>query len=239
MGGYPDLHNHLLCEIKMSARQTVAGFILAGMAACICGCGAGPASQPFDKAKWNAGRKNNPGLNACPAMLDDLMGNHLALGMSLADATNVLGSAETRTPLGSGVHVKGEFIKQTVYVYQPGMHNGWMLQGTNSLTLFFGHNGEYLREWSPMFTVIQPVKAVDSEAARDARTNGTLHFGNLHYASTPSQVTVLLGLPDEQRTEHQLDYNLGKRSRLAWDEVFLELHFDSSNRLSRMSRSEH
>lgn len=217
----------------------MAGFLLIGMIVCIDGCGAGPASQPFNKAKWNADRQNNPALNTCPSMLGDLMANHLALGVALDDVTNLIGSAETSTPLGSGVRIRGEFIKQTVYIYRPGMHNGWLLQGTNSLILYFGRNSECLREWSPMFPAIQPVSAADCEAARDARTNGSLHVGNLRFAGTPSQFDVLLGPPDEQRTEHQLDYNLGKRSRLAWDEVFLELHFDRSNRLSRMSHSEH
>jgi len=223
----------------MSAKRSMAALLLAGMTACISGCGASSTSQPFDKVKWNADRKNNPALNVCPSMLDDVMANHLTLGMSLEEITNLLGSAETATPHGSSVRMRGEFIKQTVYVYHPGMHNGWMLQGTNSLILYFGRNSEYLREWAPMPAMIQPINAAESEAARDARTNGTLHVGNLRFAGTPSQFDVLLGPPDEQRAEHQLDYNLGKRSRLSWNEAFLELHFDGSNKLSRMTRSEH
>lgn len=153
--------------------------------------------------------------------------------------TNLLGPAETRTPLGAGVRVRGEFIKQTVYVYRLGMHNGWMVQGTNSLILYLGRNGEYLREWSPAFPVVQPVSVEESEAARDARAGGRLHVGNLRFAGTPSHFDALLGPPDQKRTEHQLDYFLGKRSRFAWDDVFLELHFDQSNGLSRIGWSEH
>ncbi|HWN96636.1 MAG TPA: hypothetical protein VNT99_16525 [Methylomirabilota bacterium] len=209
------------------------------VALCTGGCGPSTLSQAFDKAKWHNGRKSNPDLNSCPSMLDDLMTNHLSLGMRLEDVTNLLGSAEIRTPVGSGVRTQGEFIEQTVYVYKPGMHNGWMVQGTNSLVLYFGRNGEYLREWSPSLPIVQPVSVADSEGARDARASGRLHVGNLRFAGTPSQFETLLGHPDERRTENQLDYFLGKRSRRAWDEVFLELHFDESNRLSRITRSEH
>jgi hypothetical protein len=186
------------------------------------------------------GRKSNPELNACPSMLADLMTNHLCLGMRLADVTNLLGSAEIRTPVGSGgVRIRGGFIEQVVYVYEPGMHNGWRIDGTDRLILWFGRNRQYLREWSPEFPAIQPVSAVESEAVADARTYGRLHVGNLHYAGRPDQFDTLLGPPDEKRTEHQLDYFLGKRRRFSWDDVYLELHFDTSNRLSRMTWSEH
>lgn len=173
-------------------------------------------------------------------MLGDLMTNYLSLGMGLQDVTNLLGSAEIRTPVGSGgVRTRGEFIEQTVYVYQPGMHNGWRIQGTNPVILWFGNNGEYLREWSSAFPAVQPVSAVESEAVADAKTYGTLHVGNLRYAGRPDQFDALLGPPDEKRTEHQMDYFLGKRRRFSWDDIFLELHFDRSNRLSRISWSEH
>jgi hypothetical protein len=224
----------------MNARQSVAVLLFVAIALYTGGCGRSPSRQAFDKARWSDGRKNSPELNACPSMLDDLMTSHLFLGMTLADVTNLLGSAEIRTPIGTtGVHIHGEALEQTVYVYQPGMHNGWLVQGTNSLILWFGQRGEYLRESSPDFPVVQPVSAAESEAVRDARTNGHLHVGNLRFAGTPSQFDTLLGRPDETRIEHQLDYFLGKRSRFAWDEVFLDLHFDKSNRLSRMTWSEH
>jgi hypothetical protein len=224
----------------MKARQSVAGLFLVAIALYTGGCGRSPSRQAFDKARWSDGRKNNPELNACPAMLDDLMTNYLSLGMTLADVTNLLGSAEIRTPIGtSGVHIHGEAIEQVVYVYQPGMHNGWLVAGTNPLVLLFVHRSEYLREWSPLSVAVRPVSATDSEAARAAAPTGTLLLGHLPIAATPSQFDALLGPPDEKCTECQLDYFLGKRSRFAWDEVFLELHFDKSNRLSRMTWSEH
>ncbi len=223
----------------MKPKPWAIGFLLIAIVGCTGGCGSRPSRQPFDKAKWNDGRKTNPELNACPSMLGDLMTNHLFIGMQLEEVTNLLGSAEIKTPVGAGVHIRGEFIDQIVYVYLPGLHNGWMIQGTNSLILWFGHKGKSLKEWSPNFPVVKPVSAVESEAARDARESGGLHVGNLHFASTPSQFEALLGLPDGKRTEYQLDYFLGKRARFAWDEVFLELHFDASNRLSRFTWSEH
>jgi hypothetical protein len=219
--------------------QYLTRVILLAVVLGCAGCGGSPSRQLFDKAKWNAGRKSSPDLNVCPSMLQDLMANHLATGMTLGEVTNLLGPAEIQTPIPSGVRIRGESIAQTVYVYAPGMHNGWILQGSNSLILYFGHNDEYLRDWSPHSVRIKPVNATDSEAARDAKTNGTLHVGNLRFAGTPSQFRTLLGPPDHTATEHQLDYFLGKRTRLSWDGVFLELHFDSSNRLNRVSSSEH
>ena len=222
----------------VKVKKSIAGFLVVSVVIFSGGCGRGSSKQAFEKAKWNAARKSNPDLNACPSMLDDLIANHLSHGMTLAEVTNLLGPVEMRTPMGTGVRMHGEFLAQTVYVYHPGMHKGWRLQGTNSLVLYFGHRDEYLQEWSPTFVQVQPVTAVDSEAARDARTNG-LHIGNLRYAGTPDQFDALLGFPDEQRTEYQLCYCLGKRSRFAWDEVFLDLHFDASNRLVRLTGWEH
>jgi hypothetical protein len=223
----------------MNAPRKILSFVILSAVLCSLSCGSGPSKQPFDTAKWNAGRNKNPGRNECPSMLDDLMTKHLSRGMVLEDVTNLLGQAEVKTSLGAVTRIRGEFITQIAYVYQPGMHKGWMVQGTNSLILWFGQRDEYLREWSPDFPVVQPVSAAESEAVRDARKDGHLHVGNLRFAGTPSQFDTLLGRPDETRIEHQLDYFLGKRSRFAWDEVFLDLHFDKSNRLSRMTCSEH
>jgi hypothetical protein len=228
-----------LREIVMNGPTCFSAFLLA-FVLCVSGCGSRPSAQPFEKAKWNESRKNDPELNACPSMLGDLLTNHLSLGIGLQDVTNLLGDAEVRTPVGSsGVRIRGEFIEQTVYAYRPGMHKGWRLEGTNPLILWFGHNGEYLREWSPQSPTVQPVSAEESEAVAEARRYGRLHVGNLRYAGRPDQFDALLGPPDEKRTEHQLDYFLGKRGRFASDDVFLELHFDASNRLSRMTWSEH
>jgi hypothetical protein len=159
--------------------------------------------------------------------------------MSLEDVTNLLGDAEVKTPLGTGTRIRGEYIDQAVYVYAPGMHNGWLVEGTNSLVLRFGRSSDYLRDWSPLSVAIRPVSATNSEAARAAAPGASLPLGNLRVAATPSQFDALLGPPDQKRTEYQLDYFLGKRSRFAWDTVFLELHFDESRKLSRMSWSEH
>jgi len=206
----------------------------------LAGCGPRYQTQSFNKQKWNDGRRENPDLNVSPWMLDDLMTNHLSRGMSLTEVTNLIGHPQIRTPIGSsGVHIRGEFIEQTVYVYHPGMHNGWRLDGTNSLFLFFGQNDEYLREWSPHFPVVQPVDVEECEATRNLLPDIGLHIGNLRFAGTPKQFDALLGTPDEKRMEYQLDYMLGKRSRFAWDEVFLELHFDKNKRLCRATWSEH
>lgn len=193
----------------------------------------------FDKEGWNKGRQDNPELNVSPWMLDDLVTNHLSLGMSLTDATNLLGQPEIESPLGTGVRVKGEFLEQTVYLYQPRMHNGWLLEGTNLLTLYFGRDGRYLKEWFPAFPVVRPLSAKQSEATQNTLSNGGLYIGNLHFAAMPNQFDELLGPPDERRTEYQLEYFLGKRSRLSSDEVFLELHFDQNRKLTRIERSEH
>jgi hypothetical protein len=223
----------------MKATSVVLAFLL--IAAVIYNYGCAPVfrAQPFDAAKWNEQRETHPDLNVTPWMLGDLMTNHLSLGMPMDAVTNLLGSAEITTPFRAGVWTRGEFIKETVYVYRPGMHNGWRVQGTNPLILWFGQKGKYVREWSPAYPAVQPVSAMESEAAGDARTYGGLHVGNLRYAGRPDQLDALLGPPDEKRTEWQLDYFLGKRARFAWDEIFLELHFDDSNRLSRMTWSEH
>jgi hypothetical protein len=223
----------------MKAPQSVLSFLILSAVLNSLSCGSGPSKGPFDKAKWNAGRKNNPERNECPSMLDDLMTKHLSLGMVLEDVTNLLGEAEVKTPLGAATRIRGEFIAQVVYVYQPGMHKEWWVEGTNPLVLRFGRRNEYLREWSPLSVAVRPVSAMHSKAAHAAAPTGTLPLGHLPIAATPSQFDALLGPPDEKCTEWQLDYFLGKRSRFAWDDVFLELHFDKSNRLSRMTWSEH
>jgi hypothetical protein len=218
--------------------RAVSLVILAGVL-CSLGCGSGSSKQPFDKAKWNAGRQQNPERNECPAMLHDLMERHLSLGMALTDVTNLLGHPEVKTSLGAATRVRGEFIEQVAYTYQPGIHNGWLVEGTNPLVLLFGQRGEYLREWSPLSVAVRPVSATNSEAARATARTGRLPLGHSPITATPPQFDALLGPPDEKCTEWQLDYFLGKPSRFAWDTVFLELHFNKSNRLSRMTRSEH
>jgi hypothetical protein len=233
------------------------GLVLLGAVLCGGGCGGGGSNQPFNKAKWKESRKSNPNLNACPLMLDDLLTSHLSLGMSLADVTNLIGQPEIK----QGLRIRGEYQTQAVYVYRPGIHNGWLVHDaplpsahvlrppflreklapdeTNCLVLRFGCNGEYLKEWFPSFPIVQPVNATPSEATRNLLPELGLHIGNLRFAAMPDQFYGLLGPPDVRRTEWQLDYYLGKRSPLVWDEVFLELHFDGSQKLSRMSWSEH
>ena len=222
----------------MKTEQSVMMVLLVSLA--LTGCGPSYHAQSFSKQKWNDGRRDNPDLNVTPWMLDDLRVNHLSMGMSLAEVTNLLGHPQIRTPLGSGgVHIRGEYIEQTVYIYDPGMHNGWRLDGTNSISLFFGQKDEYLREWSPHFSVVQPVDVKECEATRNLLPDIGLHIGNLRFAGRPNQFDKLLGPPNEKRIEYQLDYMLGKRSRFAWDEVFLELHFDSKKKLNGMTSSEH
>lgn len=211
---------------------------LALLAVVLSGCES-KSSIPFNKEAWNKGRQKNPELNASPRMLYDLVANHLSLGMTLSDVTNLLGQAEIKTPSGAGLRIQGEFLEQTVYLYRPGMHNGWLLEGSNSLTLHFGRDGRNLKEWFPDFPVVKPVNAKESEAARNTLPNGGLHIGNLRFAATPTQFYELLGPPDENRTEWRLDYFLGKRSRLSSDVVFLELHFDQNRKLTRIVPLEH
>jgi hypothetical protein len=172
-------------------------------------------------------------------MLDDLMMNHLSRGMTLTDVTNLLGQVEIKTSSGPNVRIRGEFLEQTIYIYRPGTHNGWLIVGTNSVILYFGRDGRYLREWLPAFPVVQSVSAIQSDATRSLLSNGSLYIGNPHFASTPSQFDTLLGPPDEKLMEYQLDYFLGKRSRFASNDVFLELHFDENKKLSRITCSEH
>jgi hypothetical protein len=213
-------------------------FVFLLFVAILTGCGP-KAVVKFDKNAWNKGRQSNPELNVSPWMLDDLVSNHLSPGIALADVTNLLGQPEIKFLLRSGVRVRGEFLKQTVYLYRPGMHNGWLVEGTNSLTLYFGDGGSYLKEWFPTFPVVRPINVKTSEATRDLLSNGGLYIGNLHYAGTQSQFDELLGEPDEKRTEYQLDYYLGKRSRFSFEEEFLELHFDRDQKLVRTMRLEH
>ena len=190
-------------------------------------------------------------------MLNDLLMHYLPLGMSLEEVTNLLGHPEVR----DGVHVRGEYLEQTVYVYRSGMHNGWLVRETpltsastlqrpglrdaplaretNSLILYFGRNDAYLKEWSPALPVVQPVSASESDASREASSDMGLHIGDLRFAATPSQFQALLGPPSESRKEWQFDYFLGKRAKYARDHVFLELHFDQSQKLTRVVCSEH
>jgi hypothetical protein len=217
--------------------------LLVLVAVCIQGCepGAdGPARkiQPFEKNAWNEGRQKSPGLNVSPWMAGDLLTNHLVRGMSLADVTNLLGHPEIRSSAGAVTHIRGEFLVQTVYVYQPGSHNGWLVHGTNPVVLFFGNRGN-LVEWSPAYPFIEPVSAKESMATRETTSKGGLHIGNHRFAGSTTQFDNLLGTPNEIRTEYQLDYYLGKQTRFAEDDVFLELHFDKDKKLARKAYSEH
>jgi hypothetical protein len=143
-------------------------------------------------------------------MLPDLMAKHLSPGMMIADVTNLLGQPKVKTPLGAATRIRGDFDEQLVYIYQPGMHNGWLVEGTAPLVLHFGHRSDYLREWSPLSVAVRPVSASDSEAARASAQTGALPLGHLPITATSSQFDGLLGPPDEKATEWQLDYFLGK-----------------------------
>jgi hypothetical protein len=204
----------------------------------LCACRPAGNTQ-FNKQDWNTGRQSHPNFNASPRMLADLMANHLPSGISLMDVTNLLGSPEIRIPQGNAVHIYGEFLKQTVYVYRPGMHNGWLLEGTNSLSLYFGHDGSYLKEWSPQQPPLKPLNVPESEATRNTLSNGELHIGNQRFASTTEQFNQLLGPPDEKRAEFQLDYYLGRRTALSMDSTYLELHFNQEQRLTGATSLEH
>jgi hypothetical protein len=199
-----------------------------------------PSSQErsFEASQWKKGRLDHPDLNVSPSMVRDLMKNHLTLGMTLADVTNLLGHPEIKTPIGSGIRVRGAFLEQLVHVYSHGMHNGWLVQDTN-VVLRFGERNEYLKEWYPLSALIKPVSAPESEATRETLSSGGLHLGNLRFAATPRQLETLLGPPDKKVTEYDLDYFLGRRTRLAWDETFLELHFDENQKLVRVECTEH
>lgn len=212
-----------------------SAIVLVGL---LCGCRP-TANTQFNKQTWNSDRQSHPDMNVSPRMLADLMANHLALGMSLTHVTNLLGSPEIRVSQGTAVHVFGEFLKQTVHVYRPGMHNGWLLEGTNSLSLYFGHDGTYLKEWFPEQPPLKPFSAAESEATHNTLSTGELHIGNQRFASTMQQFDQLLGPPDEKRTEFQLDYYLGKRTPLSIDSTYLELHFNQEQRLTRVIPLEH
>jgi len=202
------------------------------------GCQPG-GNAPFNKQAWNTGRQTRPDLNCSPLMVADLLSNHLRPDMPLIEVTNLLGSPVIVARSGSALRKYGEFLEQTVYVYRPGLHNGWRLEGTNSLLLYFGHDGSYLKEWLPQLPDIKPVSAPESEATRSTLSTGGLHIGNLRFASTVAQFDQLLGAPDEKYTEYELDYYLGRRTRFSMDEVFLELHFNRHKQLTRAGETEH
>lgn len=143
--------------------------------------------------------------------------------------------------MGRATLIQGEFLKQNVYVYQPGMHNGWRLGGTNPMVLYFGEStesGACLKSWEPLFPDLKPVQAQPSEATRDTLSEGTLHIGNLHFAGSAQQFDVLLGPPDQQRTEYDLTYSPGKRSMFAMDSVSFQLHFNEKQKLTRITCTE-
>lgn len=205
-------------------------------------CEPNSSPQLFDKQKWAAARQKSPSLNSTPAMVDDLMAKHLSLGMTLNQVTNLLGQPDVRTRIGeppaSIVHRQGEFLQEIVYVYQPGTHRNWFITGTQALVLHFIPDGQGLREWTPLSAVVRLVTAVES-AGSGAKSMQTLPLGNMRIAGTTNQFQALLGTPDLQTTEYQLNYFLGKRSYFAWDQTFLELGFDTNKRLTRMMRTEH
>jgi hypothetical protein len=216
------------------------GLLLA--AAGIWLCGQNSSRQLFNQQKWATGRQQSPCLNFSPAMLDDLMANYLSLGMTLDQVTNLLGQPDIRTrtagTTASIVRTRGEFLQETVYVYQPGTHRHWTVTGTQALVLHFVPDGQGLREWSPLSAVVRAPTAGESGVS-GARSTEALPLGNLQIAGTTNQFQALLGPPDSQSTEYQLNYFLGKRSYFAWDQTFLELHFDTNKRLTRMVRTEH
>ncbi|MSU58035.1 MAG: hypothetical protein EXS35_07630 [Pedosphaera sp.] len=233
----PDVFTHHL-STKSGQGQTIFCVQMIVLLVGICGCMQKSENQAFDQKQWSESRQSNPDLNISPRMLDDLMTKHLQLGMQMTDVTALLGPAETMTPSGTGVSIQGESLKYTVYVYQPGIHNTWELQGSNSLVLYFDRN-ESLRTWSPLFPVVQPTSATASEATRNLPPDGRLDIGNDRFAGYRKHFDVLLGPPDQMRTETELEYYLGKLSRFAAKGEYLQLHFDESNRLSRITRLKH
>ncbi|MEI2725053.1 MAG: hypothetical protein V9H26_16500 [Verrucomicrobiota bacterium] len=172
-------------------------------------------------------------------MLGDLDCKALVAGYDFAGRHESTGPSRDNKAVGNWHSHSGRVPGTDRVIYQPGLHNGWLVEGTNSLALYFGHDGRYLKEWFPAFPVVKPVSAGESEAARNTLSNEGLYIGNLRFAATPDQFDELLGPPNEKRTEWQLEYFLGKRSRLSSDEMFLELHFDQNRKLTRIVTSEH
>ena len=174
-------------------------------------------------------------------MVPDLLANHLRWGTSLGDVTNLLGWPETQVTNGRVLRLRGEFLAQTVYVYRPGMHNGWSLEGNESLILYFGRDGEqgtFVRDWTPLYAVVGPVSAVESEATKSTLTEGGLHIGNLRFASSRGQFGHLLGPPDEERTECHLTYCLGKLT-FCMGRGIPRVHFNKDKQLTRIQCTEH
>jgi len=153
------------------------------------------SKKAFDQQKWNKSREQNPTLNLAPQMLDDLLAHHLSLGMSLSATTNLIGPPETKVKVGKANWISGGRYDEVIYVYAPGVHKAWNIEGSNALTLRFSADGMNLQEWSPWVHTVRRDAAAPKQTGA-AYPDGRLLLGNPQVASTTNQIEELLGPPD-------------------------------------------
>ena len=194
---------------------------------------------PFDSKKWIHGRYNNPEYNVSPWMVDDLMENHLPIGISLDEVITLLGQPVVSIDRGrNATELGGEYSEETVYVYNPGYNNGWYIESAQPIEIHFC-------KWGSSYSVPGGCKIRHVDAS-------TSNFSKLRiwkdetigktYCAIPNTIALteeLLGKPVEVWSENHLSFYLGKKSRTSFDDVYLELHFDQNKKLTEIIYIEH
>src|ERR1051325_2339720 len=74
------------------------------------------SDKEFDSNRWKRNRVAYFPSSESWRMLHNLPNQHLPMGMTLTETTNLLGDATN------------EMWTDTVYVYNPGTKNGWMIE---------------------------------------------------------------------------------------------------------------